>query len=67
MLKAFAATVNVLYVLTTDLLLHNVAVINDRPVLSSERVSHMNRTVTVKQKLIISGHEPQMGLDTKKD
>jgi hypothetical protein len=40
---------------------------NDRFVLSSERASHMDRTVTVKQKLI-SGHEPHMGgLDTKTD
>jgi hypothetical protein len=50
-LKAFAARVNILYVLTADLLLQNVALINDRPVLSSERAPHMDRTVTVKQGL----------------
>jgi hypothetical protein len=41
-------------------------VTNDRPALSSERVPHMERTVTVKQELI-SGDELQMGLDTKTD
>jgi hypothetical protein len=39
---------------------------NDRPVLSSERASHKDKTVTVKLNLI-SGHEPQMVLDTKTD
>jgi hypothetical protein len=37
---------------------------NDRPVLSSERAPHKNKTVTVKEQYI-SGHEPQMGLDAK--
>jgi hypothetical protein len=35
--------------LTTDLLLLTVTLTNDRPVLPSERVRHMNKTVTVKQ------------------
>jgi hypothetical protein len=35
----------------------------DSLVLSSERVPHKNKTVTVNQR--ISGHEPQMGFDTK--
>jgi hypothetical protein len=39
---------------------------NGRPVLSSQRAAHMCKTVTGKEKLI-SGHEPQMGLDTKTD
>jgi hypothetical protein len=37
---------------------------NDRPVFSSERTPHRDKTVTVKQYLT-SGHEPQIGLDTK--
>jgi hypothetical protein len=37
---------------------------NDRPVLSSERAPHMNRTETFEQEEI-SGHESQAGLDTK--
>jgi hypothetical protein len=37
---------------------------NDRPILLSERVPHMDRTETFKQ---VSGHEPQTGLDTKTD
>jgi hypothetical protein len=40
------------------------AYIKGRPVLSSERAPHKNKTVTVKE-LQISGHEPQMGLDTR--
>jgi hypothetical protein len=36
----------------------------DRPVLSLERAPHGNKNVTVRQKKI-SGHGPQMGLDTK--
>jgi hypothetical protein len=36
----------------------------DRPVLSSERAPHKNKTVTVKESYI-SGHEPQMVLDIK--
>jgi hypothetical protein len=36
----------------------------DRPVRSSERAPHKNKTVTVKPSQI-SGHEPQMGLDTE--
>jgi hypothetical protein len=36
----------------------------DRPVLSSERAPHMDRTEVFKQEEI-SGHEPQTGLDTK--
>jgi hypothetical protein len=55
-----------LYILTTDLILQNVTLTNDRPVLSSETAPHIDRTVTVKQELI-SGHEHQMGLDTKTD
>jgi hypothetical protein len=35
-----------------------------RPDLSSEGAPDIDKTVNVKQKLI-SGHEPQMGLDTK--
>jgi hypothetical protein len=38
----------------------SVAYIKDRPVLSSERAPHKNRTVIVKQYLI-SGRKPQMG------
>jgi hypothetical protein len=37
---------------------------NDRPDLSSEGASNIDKTVTVKQQLT-SGHEPQMGLETK--
>jgi hypothetical protein len=37
------------------------AIVNDRPVLSSERVPNKNKTVTVKE----SCHEPQMSLDIK--
>jgi hypothetical protein len=36
------------------------------PDLPSEGVPDIDKTVNVKQKLI-SGHETQMGLDTKKD
>jgi hypothetical protein len=54
--------VNILYILKTDLLLHNVTLINDRSVLSSERAPYMDRTVTVKEELI-SGHEPQSQCD----
>jgi hypothetical protein len=39
---------------------------DDRPNLSSEGVPDIDKTVNVKQKLI-SGHETQMGLDTKTD
>jgi hypothetical protein len=39
---------------------------DDRPDLSSEGAPDIDKTVNVKQKLI-SGHEPQMGLDTKTD
>jgi hypothetical protein len=39
---------------------------DDRPVLSSEGAPDIDKTVNVEQKLI-SGHEPQMGLDTKTD
>jgi hypothetical protein len=51
--------VNILYVLTTDLLLQNVTLKNDRPVLSSERAPHIHRAVTVKQELI-SGHQTNL-------
>jgi hypothetical protein len=51
-----------LYSMTTDVLL----LTSDRPILSSERAHHKDKTVTVKQ-ILISGHEPQMGLDTKTD
>jgi hypothetical protein len=43
-----------------------VTKINDRPDLSSEGAPDIDKTVNVKQKLI-SGHEAQMGLDTKTD
>jgi hypothetical protein len=36
------------------------------PLLSSQKAPYVDRTVTVKQKLT-SGHEPQLGLDTKTD
>jgi hypothetical protein len=39
---------------------------DDRPDLSWEGALDIDKTVNVKQKLI-SGHEPQMGLDTKTD
>jgi hypothetical protein len=39
---------------------------NDRPVLPSEGTTHKDKTVAVKL-YIISGHEPQMGLDSKRD
>jgi hypothetical protein len=39
---------------------------DDRPDLSSEEAPDIDKTVNVKQKLI-SGHETQMGLDTKTD
>jgi hypothetical protein len=39
---------------------------DDRPGLSSEGAPDIDETVNVKQKLM-SGHEPQMGLDTKTD
>jgi hypothetical protein len=39
---------------------------NDRPDLSSEGAHDIDKTVNVKQKLI-SGHETEMGLDTKTD
>jgi hypothetical protein len=37
---------------------------NDRPFLSSERALHIDKMVNVWQ-ILISGHEAQMGLDTK--
>jgi hypothetical protein len=52
--------------MTNDLLLQIMTVTKDRPVLSSEKAPHKDKTVTVKQQEI-SGHEPQMGLDTKTD
>jgi hypothetical protein len=39
---------------------------DDRPDLSSEGAPYTEKTVNVKQKLI-SGHDTQMGLDTKTD
>jgi hypothetical protein len=39
---------------------------NHRPVLSSERAPHIDRTETFKQE-DKSGHEPQTGLDSKTD
>jgi hypothetical protein len=39
---------------------------NDRAVLSSERAPHNDKTVTVKRQLV-SGFEPQLGIDTKTD
>jgi hypothetical protein len=41
--------------LTIDLILLTVTLTNDRPVLSSERAPHMDRTVTLKQE--------ELGLD----
>jgi hypothetical protein len=35
--------------MTNDFLLQTVALTKDRPVLSSERAPHKNKTVTVKQ------------------
>jgi hypothetical protein len=43
-----------------------VTTTHDRPDLPSEGVPYIDKTVNVKQKLI-SGHETQMGLDTKMD
>jgi hypothetical protein len=43
-----------------------VTLTNDRPVLSSERASHMDKTVTFKQGEIFA-RELQKGLDTKTD
>jgi hypothetical protein len=39
---------------------------NDRPILSSERAPHVDRTVTFKEEEI-SDHEPQTGLNTEID
>jgi hypothetical protein len=39
---------------------------NDRPVFSSERAPHVDRTETFKQEEI-SSHEPQTGFNTKTD
>jgi hypothetical protein len=52
--------------MTNDLLLHTMTLTKDRPVLSSDRGPHLDRTVTIKQELI-SSREPQMGPDTKTD
>jgi hypothetical protein len=41
--------INILYILTTDLILQNVTLTSDRPVLSSEREPLVDRTVTLKQ------------------
>jgi hypothetical protein len=41
--------VNILYIMTNDLLLQTVTLTKDRPILSSERAPHKNKTVTVKQ------------------
>jgi hypothetical protein len=55
------------YVHTDNWLLFLTATLTKaRPVFSSERASNMGRTVIFKQEEI-SGHEPQMGLDTKTD
>jgi hypothetical protein len=51
-----------MYIPTTDLLLLTTTI----PILSSERTSHMDKTVTFKQEEI-SGREPQAGLNTKAD
>jgi hypothetical protein len=53
-----------LYILTTDLLLLTVTLTNGRPVLSSEREPHMDRT-EIFEHYEISGHEPQTWLDIK--
>jgi hypothetical protein len=45
--------------MTTGILLLTMTLTKDQPVLSSERVPHRDKTVTVKQN-VISGHEPQM-------
>jgi hypothetical protein len=39
---------------------------DDRPDLSSEGAPDIDKTVNIKQKLI-SGHETQMGIETKTD
>jgi hypothetical protein len=44
--------VNILYILTTEILLLTMTLTNDRHVLSSERAPHKNKTVTVKSNLI---------------
>jgi hypothetical protein len=41
--------VNIFYIMTNDLLMQTMTVIKDRPVLSSERAPHNNKTVTLKQ------------------
>jgi hypothetical protein len=41
-----------------------VTITDDRPDLSSEEEPDIDKTVNAKQKLI-SGHETQMGLETK--
>jgi hypothetical protein len=41
--------VNILYIMTNDLLLQTITLTKDRPVLSSERVPNNNKTITVKQ------------------
>jgi hypothetical protein len=48
--------VNIFYIMINGLLLQTVTLKKDRPVLSSERAPHKDKTVTVK-----------MGLDTKAD
>jgi hypothetical protein len=55
-----------MYVVTTDLLLLTMIMTKDRPVLSSKRAPHMDKTLITKQEEI-SGHELQMGLATKAD
>jgi hypothetical protein len=56
--------INIMYILTTDLLLLTVTLPNDRPVFSSERAPHVDRIVTVKQ-VVIPGHEPHQDRQTE--
>jgi hypothetical protein len=55
-----------LYILTTDILLLTMTLTNDRPVISSERTHHKDKTLRIKLNLI-SGHELQMRIDAKTD
>jgi hypothetical protein len=41
--------VNIFYIIINDLLIQAMTLTKDRPVLSSERAPHNNKTVTVKE------------------
>jgi hypothetical protein len=41
--------INIFYIMASDLLLQTMTLTKDRPVLSSERAPHKDKTVTVKQ------------------